>query len=50
MNSYVWDLKVERLIPVDNAIRYVNAEAYHVAPGTHGPADQDGTSVTQASM
>jgi len=48
MNSYVWDLKVERLTPVDNVIRYVSAEAYHVAPGTYtARLTQDGKSVTQ---
>jgi photosystem II stability/assembly factor-like uncharacterized protein len=48
MNSYVWDLKVERLTPVDNAIRYVSAEAYHVAPGTYtARLTQNEESVTQ---
>lgn len=48
MNSYVWDLKVERLTPVANAIRYVSAEAYHVAPGSYtARLSQNGKSVTQ---
>lgn len=48
MNSYTWDLKVERLTPVDNVIRYVNAEAYRVAPGTYtARLTQNGNSVTQ---
>ena len=48
MNSYVWDLKVERLTPVDNVIRYVSAEAYHVAPGTYtARLTQNGKAVTQ---
>jgi len=49
MNSYVWDLKVERLTPVSNVIRYVNARAYHVAPGTYtARLTQGGKSVTQS--
>jgi photosystem II stability/assembly factor-like uncharacterized protein len=48
MNSYVWDLKVERLTPVDNVIRYVSAEAYRVAPGTYtARLTHNGESVTQ---
>ncbi len=48
MNSYVWDLKVERLTPVANVIRYVSAEAYHVAPGTYtARLSRQGKSVTQ---
>lgn len=48
MNTYVWDLKVERLTPVDNVIRYVNAEAYHVAPGIYtARLTHNGESVTQ---
>lgn len=48
MNSYVWDLKVDRLTPVSNVIRYVSAEAYRVAPGTYtARITQKGKSVTQ---
>ena len=48
LNSYVWDLKVERLTPVSNAIRYVSAEAYRVAPGIYtARLSQNGKSVTQ---
>ena len=48
MNSYVWDLKVERLTPVNNVIRYVSAEAYRVAPGTYTVRlTQNDKSVTQ---
>jgi photosystem II stability/assembly factor-like uncharacterized protein len=48
MNSYVWNLKVERLTPVSNVIRYVSAEGYRVAPGTYtARLTQDGNSVTQ---
>ncbi len=48
LNSYVWDLKVERLTPVSNVIRYVSAEAYRVAPGTYtARLTLNGESVTQ---
>ena len=48
MNRYVWDLKVERLTPVNNVIRYVSAEAYRVAPGGYtARLSQNGNSVTQ---
>jgi len=48
MNRYVWDLKVERLTPVDNVIRYVSAEAYRVAPGTYtARLTQNGQSIIQ---
>lgn len=48
MNTYVWDLKVERLTPISNVIRYVSAEAYRVAPGTYtARLSHNGKSVTQ---